>query len=108
MRRGDLYLVRHPSSRDPKRARVFVLVGRQILIDSQFSTVTCAPVYSNYHGLSTQVSVGIEHGLKHASAIHCDELVSLRKTVFTHYVGHLSDRKLEELNQALRIALEVL
>jgi mRNA interferase MazF len=84
---------------------VFVVVSRQVLIDSKFSTVICAPLYSAYHGLSTQVPVGVEHGLKHDSSIHCDELVSLPKSVLTDYVGSLPHEKLSELNQALRAAL---
>ena len=41
MKRGELYRVSHPSAHDPKRFRVFVVVGRQVLIDSRFSTVVC-------------------------------------------------------------------
>jgi len=107
MRRGELYRVAHPSARDPKRSRVFVIVSRQVLVDSRFSTVTCAPVYSVYEGLSTQVPVGFEEGLKHDSSIHCDELVSLPKSVLTNFVGTLSPRKLDALNASLRIALEI-
>jgi mRNA interferase MazF len=105
--RGDLYRVRHPSSNDPKKSRVFVVVARQALIESRFSSVTCAPVYTAYHGLSSQVAVGIEEGLKHESAIHCDELISLSKGALTDYVGKLSPAKLQELNHALVIALEL-
>jgi len=65
-----------PSTKDPKKFRVFVVARRQVLIDSRFSTVICAPVYSAYDGLATQVLVGIEEGLKHDSSTHCDELVS--------------------------------
>jgi mRNA interferase MazF len=107
MKRGELYRVHHPSSRDPKRSRVFVVVSRQILIDSRFSTVTCAPVYTTYDGLSTQVPVGIEEGLKHESSIHCDELVSLPKTALTAYVGLLRSSGIQALNRALRIALDL-
>ena len=39
------------------------------------------PIYSAFHDLSSQVEVGEEHGLKHASSIHCDELVSLPRYV---------------------------
>lgn len=78
-----------------------------MLIDSKFSTVICAPIYSAYHGLSTQVLVGIEQGLKHDSSIHCDDLVSLPKSVLTDYVGSLPPEKLVELNQALRAALDI-
>lgn len=107
MRRGELYRVRHPSSADPKRWRVFVVVSRQAVIDSRFSSVICAPVYSIRHGLSSQVAVGIDDGLKHDSAIHCDELVSLSKAALTDYVGMLSSEKITELNRALAVALEL-
>ena len=70
MTRGELYRVRHLSSRDPKRARVFVVVSRQALMESRFSTVICAPVYSRYDGLATQVPIGHEEGLKHESSVH--------------------------------------
>lgn len=96
-----------PSARDPKRFRVFVVVSRPVLIDSRFSTVICAPVYSSHHGLSTQVLIGIDEGMKHESSIHCDELVSLPKSVLTDYVGTLSYEKIEELNKALRVALDI-
>ncbi|MBN1342141.1 MAG: type II toxin-antitoxin system PemK/MazF family toxin [Phycisphaerae bacterium] len=107
MRRGELYRVARPSSRDPRKSRVFVIASRQVLIDSRFSTVICAPVYAAYEGLSTQVPVGVDEGLKHDSAIHCDELVSLHKSALTHYVGHLSPHKLDQLNTALIAALQL-
>ncbi len=107
MRRGELYRVRRPSSRDPKKFRVFVIVSRQILIDSRFSTVICAPVYTTYEGLSTQVEVGIDEGLKHDSSVHCDELISLPKSILTNYVGKLPPEKLHLLDRALKIALQL-
>lgn len=106
MKRGELYRVRHPRG-DPKRSRVFCIVSRSALIDSSFSTVTCAPVYSARHGLSTQVPVGVDEGLKHESAIHCDELVSLPKSALTDYVGTVSGSRLAEINRGLAIALEL-
>ncbi|KPJ83615.1 MAG: MazF family transcriptional regulator [Spirochaetes bacterium DG_61] len=107
MKRGDLYRVYKGSPTDPKRYRVFAVVSRQVLIDSKFSTVICAPIYSSYEGLSTQVPVGIEEGLKHASSIYCDELVSIPKKSLTNFIGTLSDKKLNQLNKALLNALDV-
>lgn len=107
MKRGELYRVAHPSAKDPRKYRVFVIVSRQIVIDSRLSTVVCAPIYSSHDGLSTQVLVGADEGLKHDSSIHCDELISLRKTVLTNYVGSLSLSKIDVLNQALRLALDL-
>jgi mRNA interferase MazF len=109
MRRGELYRVRRAGgdfdNDDPKNSRVFVVVSRQVLLDSRFSTVVCAPVYTNGQSLSTQVAVGADEGLKHASWIMCDNLVSLRKSDLTHFVGSLSRAKLAELNRSLRAAL---
>ena len=101
MKRGDLYRVGRPSSRDPKKSRVFAVVSRQVLIDSKFSTVVCAPIYTLRHGLSTQVPVGIEEGLEHDSSIHCDEIVSLPKSGLTDFVGALGTAKLVALDGAL-------
>ena len=107
MKRGELYRVRHPSRRDPKRFRVFAVASRQVLIDSRFSTLVCVPVYTAYDGLATQVSVGIAEGLAHQSSLHCDEIVSLLKSVLTDFVGALSPGKIAALNRALRIALDL-
>jgi mRNA interferase MazF len=107
LRRGELYRVTKATSRDPKRSRIFAVVSRQVLIDSKFSTVVCAPVYTARHGLSTQVPVGPDEGLKHESALHCDELVSLLKTGLTDYAGTLSPTKLRELDRALVAALGI-
>jgi mRNA interferase MazF len=107
MKRGELYLVSHPTSRDPKKRRVYVIVSRQVLIDSRYSSVVCAPVYSTYHGLSTQVPVGTGEGLKRDCSIHCDDLVSLPKSVLTNYIGALAPAKLMELGRALRAALDL-
>jgi len=107
VKRGELYRVANPSAKDPKRSRVFVIVSRQVLIDSRFSTVICAPIYSTHDALSTQVLIGTNEGLKHDSSIHCDELVSLPKSLLTNFIGSLPPKKIEELNRALSIALDI-
>ena len=106
MRRGELYRVFKPGG-DPKRYRVFAIVSRQALIDSRFSTVICAPIFSSGEGLSTQIVIGPDEGLKHASWIMCDNLVSIRKSELTAYVGSLSRVKVAELNNALKMSLDL-
>jgi mRNA interferase MazF len=69
--------------------------------------VICAPVYTVYDGLATQLVIGLDEGLKHESSIHCDALMSLPKSLLTHYIGSLSPEKIDELNQALAIALDL-
>lgn len=105
MRRGEIYRVTKPPGNDPKQHRYFAIVSRDTLIESKFSTIICAPIYTTHDGLSTQVAVGIAEGLKHDSSIHCDALMSIPKAMLTHYAGQLSANKLVELKQALLAAL---
>ena len=106
MRRGELYRVCRPGA-DPKRYRSFVVVSRQVLIDSRFSTVICAPVFTSGEGLSTQVAIGPDEGLKHSSWIMCDNLVSLRNSDLTNYARELFPAKTSELNRAQQMALDL-
>jgi mRNA interferase MazF len=106
MNRGEIYRVARPRD-DPKRFRAFVIVSRQVLLDSTFATVVCAPIFTSRHGLATQVDVGEAEGLKHSSSIYCDNLVSIAKADLTNVVGTLPPAKLAQLNRALRIALDL-
>ena len=105
MKRGDLYRVFRGHKADPRKSRVYVVVSRQALIESKFSTVICAPVYSQRLGLSTQVDVGPDEGLKTDSCIHCDELMSLLKSQLTAFIGTLSSSKLSKMEHALKVSL---
>jgi mRNA interferase MazF len=106
MRRGEFYRVYQPPG-DTKQYRVFVIVSRQALIDTRFPTVICAPVYTNGSGLSTQVSVGLNEGLKHESWVHCDNLSSIPKFALSNYVGSLSSDRIVEVDRALAMALDL-
>ena len=107
MRRGEIYRVHRPTD-DPKRFRSYVVVSRQTLIESQFPTVVCAPIFSRGHGSSTQVFIGIDEGMKHDSWIFCDNLLSVRKAELTRFTGTLSAAKLAELDRALKMALALM
>ena len=107
MRCGELYRVYKASPREPRGYRVFVVISRQTLLDSRFSTAICAPVYSAFDGLSTQVPVGVDEGLKHDSCIHCDELISIPKSSLTYFIGTLTSSKIMMLNRALAISVGV-
>lgn len=107
MKRGELYRLEKPSKRDPKKFRVYIIVGRNDLFSTTFQTVVCAPIHSNYIGLRTEVEVGVDEGLKHDSSIRCDELVSIAKSDLTNFIGTLPPQKIQELNQASRVALEI-
>jgi mRNA interferase MazF len=107
LRRGEVYRVRQPQHGDPKKARCFVVVSRQELIDSNANRLLCAPVNSHGFGLATELPVGESEGLNHPSVVNCDQLTRLEKSLLTDYIGKLSAAKLLLLKMALRIALGV-
>jgi mRNA interferase MazF len=94
MKRGDMYLLRHPGGRDPKKQWVMTEVSRQAVVDSRFPTVVCASVFTRGRELATEVSIGPEDGLKHPIWIGCDGLVNIPKSRLTDFVGSLRPEKL--------------
>jgi mRNA interferase MazF len=86
---------------------LIVIVSRQELIDSAYSILICAPVYTNYNELSTQFSFFLKEGLKHSSAVRCDELISILQSRLTDYVEAISEDKLGVLGQVLSIAVGI-
>jgi mRNA interferase MazF len=93
LRRGEIYRVRQPQHGDPKKSRCFAVVSRQDLLDSKANRVLCAPINTSGVGLSTEVQVGIDEGLKHDSVINCDQITRLEK--------------LKQLRSALAVALDI-
>jgi mRNA interferase MazF len=107
LRRGEIYRVRQPQHRDPKKSRCFAVVSRQDLLDSKANRVLCAPINTSGVGLSTEVQVGVDEGLKHDSVINCDQITRLEKSMLTDYIGALSLAKLKQLRSALAVALDI-
>ncbi len=107
MERGELYRVSTTPPADPRRFRVYCLVSRGALIRSRYQSLICAPVYTTRSGLETEVSIGEAEGLKHASAIRCDELTSVPRSELRAFVGSLSPGGVVLLDAALRVALDI-
>jgi len=63
--------------------------------------------FTSGEGLSTQVPIGPEERLKRSSWIVCDNLVSLRKGDLTNYMASLSRAKIANLNDALKMAMDL-
>ena len=107
LRRGEIYRVRQPQHGDPKKSRCFAVVSRRNLLDSKANRVLCAPINTSGVGLSTEVQVGVNEGLKHDSVINCDQITRLEKSMLTDYIGALSVSKLKQLRTALVVAFDL-
>ena len=72
------------------------------------STVTCAPITRTIRGIRSEVQVGPDEGLPEASAISCDNLVTVPQSgLDPAATGHLDEVKRAELDRALRYALDI-
>ena len=106
MRRGDVYLVEQTNG-GLRRGRLFVVLGRQLALDSDLATVICAPIVNSYVGLATQTPVGAADGLPVEGGIYCEALVSVPKTALTRLVACLGAEKLKAVEKALAVALDL-
>jgi len=71
------------------------------------STLVCVLVTSTFHGHVAEVEVGRDEGLDHDSALNCDNLFTLPKSVLIRRRGRLGLSKLQQFDRALIIALGV-
>lgn len=72
------------------------------------TTVTCAPITRTIRGIASEVVVGPAEGLPEASAISCDNVITVpRKDLDPVPVGRLGLERRIELDQALRYALDI-
>jgi len=66
---------------------------------------TVAPITSTVRGIPSEVKVDETDGLAKRSAINCDELLTVPKTLLIGRIGRLSSSRMEELHRALAFAL---
>ena len=106
IQRGEVYqLPSSPDPTDPKLRRACVVVSRTALCESGFGKAVVAAVHTDADGLSTEVGLGVEDGMKWSCVIKADQLFLIEKARLTNFVASLRAPKLTELNRALAVAL---
>ena len=101
MNRAEIWIADLPS-RDKRRP--VVLVSRGVAYETR-ELVTVAPITSRVRQIASHVSVGPADGIQQRSAINCDRLQTIHRSLMRTRVGPLSPPKIEELDDALRYAL---
>ena len=108
MKRSEIYRTQEKIPERGHKPGFYIVVSRDFIADNDdVSTVICAPVYTETLGLRSEVAVGVDDGLPADCAIRCDFLTLMFKTKLTYFVGTLSPIKQDELDRALRYALEL-
>ena len=108
MTRGEIYRTEERAPERGGKPGFYVVVSRSFIAENEdVATVVCAPVYSQVLGLSTEVVIGPEEGLPRVSSVRCDFLALMFKRKLTTFVASLPPRKVEELDRALAVALDL-
>jgi mRNA interferase MazF len=64
-----------------------------------------APITSTVHGAPSEVVVGTDEGLRHASAVNLDHVQTVERTRLVSYVGSVSPTMMKAVCRALAIAI---
>ena len=99
--RGEIWQFSFPH---PNKRRPVLILTRQEVI-GHLRSVTVAPLTTTIRGIPSEVVIGPESGLKTASAINLDNLVTVPKAGLRSFVGSVSSTVLNELRVALLFAL---
>ena len=106
MIRGEVYRSREKEPVRGNKPGYYVVVSRNFVAGSErIATVVCAPVYSEYLGLETEVPITQAEGVDHPSSVRCDFLMLLPKARILHLAGRTQGEKLEALDRALAVAV---
>ncbi len=98
--RGEIWMFHYAS---PNKARpVLVLSANSILKAVRQATV--AEVTSTMRGTPAEVSLGVEEGLKHESAVNLVNLSSVPQSLLCQYRGSVSADKMKLVCRALAAA----
>ena len=100
-RRGEIWLCRLRAPE--KRCPVVILTRPEVL--PLLRTAMVAPITSTIRELPSEVTVGVEEGLKHDSAINLDHVQTVEQRRLERYVGSLCDAKMRQVCRALAVAM---
>ena|SRR5437762_4110525 len=98
--RGEIWL---HVFKAPDKRRPVLIISRQALLDV-LETATVVPITTTLRGAPTEVQLDIDDGLKETSCANLANIVTVRKTSLTRYVGVVRREKMHEVCRALVIA----
>ena len=108
MKRGEIYRTQQKVAERGHKPGFYVVVSRDFIAQNDdISTVICAPVYAEALGIRSEVVIGVEDGIPRESSIRCDFLTLMFKRKLTYFVGTLSAQRRDQLDRALRYALQL-
>ena len=112
MQRGDIWWadLPAPSGSAPSFRRPVLLIQADAFTQSRIATVIAIVLSSNLRLASAPGNVLVrasESGLPKDSVVNVSQIITIDKIVLDEYTGHLPDRLLIEVEQGIRLVLDV-
>lgn len=98
--RGEVWMFRFKA---PDRRRPVLILSRPALL-AVLETATVAAITSTLRGVPTEVSIGVDEGLKGPSCVNLTNVFTVRQSDLRQFVGTVSPLKMKSVCQALAIA----
>lgn len=103
MRRGEVWWAELPQ---PVGSRPVVILTRDAVLNS-IGSVVVTLVTRSIRGLPTEVVLGRRQGLPTKCVANLDNILTVPRERLKRLMGACNSEKLEELNQAVKTALDV-
>jgi mRNA interferase MazF len=100
VKRGDIWMYAFAK---PDKKRPVLVISRQSVIPL-LRTVMVAPITSSIYGVPSEVRVGVEHGLKHESAVNLDHVQTVDRSRLSGFIGRVNEDVMNEVCEALAVA----
>ncbi|NNJ13482.1 type II toxin-antitoxin system PemK/MazF family toxin [Chloroflexales bacterium ZM16-3] len=112
MHRGDIWWADLPDSNGSSAGyhRPVVIVQADAFTTSRIATVIVAAITSNLRLATAPGNVFLaagESGLPRDSVINVSQLITLDKTILDAYVGRITTKTLDQLDDGIRLVLDV-
>jgi len=108
--KGELYLVRFPDDRIHKRGmRPAVVVQSDFINSTAIQTTLVCPLTSLLRGLRSHLELlpSSVNGLKHTSAVVCEQVVVVDKEDLQKKIGQLTYEEMLELEDMLLLVFDI-
>lgn len=103
MRRGEVWWVRFPA---PVGRRPAVLVSRDQAYRVR-GAITVVPVTRTIRGIPVEVPLGPSDGIPRRSVANADEIATVPKALLENYLTTLTSSTIEEIERAIKFALDL-
>ena len=103
MHKGEIWWANLPS---PMGKRPVVLLSRYEAYSVR-NAVTVAEVTSTIRNIPVEVNLGKEDGLPNKCVINLDTIITIRKELLTERITYLDSEKIDQVNKAIKFALDI-